>query len=298
MPFNTATKKTSTDGLHSLTKLDDSKETVMHITITTLVDNCVYGKNLKGEHGLSLFVDTGTHRFLFDTGASNLLLANAQTLGIDLSTVDFVILSHGHRDHTGGLEAFLTLNTKARVLAKPNIIYKKFTVRHENGMPQLPQSMKDRFIFIEDFTEYLPNVFIIPQIAITYEEATHRRGFFIEKEGETFRDDFSDELAVVIKTKKGYALLTACSHLGVTNIIEQLKTHFNLLHLELILGGFHLIKSPKEDIERVAYYLFDNVKGSVGLCHCTGIEAYPLFQNRLNKQVFYNHTGKEIKLEL
>lgn len=270
----------------------------MNITITTLVDNCVYGKNLKAEHGLSLFVDTGTHRFLFDTGASDLLLDNAQTLGIDLTTVDFVILSHGHRDHTGGLEAFLTLNTQAKVLAKPNIIHKKLTVRHENGMPQLPQSMKDRFIYLEEFTEYVPNVFIVPQIAISYEEDTHRRGFFIEKEGEIVRDDFSDELVVVIKTKKGHVLLTACSHLGVTNIVEQLKTHFNLLHLELILGGFHLMQSPKEEIERVAHYLADNVTGSIGLCHCTGVEAYPLFQKRLNEQVFYNHIGKEIKLEL
>ena len=75
----------------------------MSIKITTLVENSVYGKGLQGEHGLSLLVDTGEHRLLFDTGASDLFIRNARILGIDLKEVDFLVLSHGHRDHTGGL---------------------------------------------------------------------------------------------------------------------------------------------------------------------------------------------------
>ena len=79
----------------------------MSIKITTLVENSVYGKGLQGEHGLSLLVDTGEHRLLFDTGASDLFIRNARILGIDLKEVDFLVLSHGHRDHTGGLHHFL-----------------------------------------------------------------------------------------------------------------------------------------------------------------------------------------------
>ena len=90
----------------------------MSIKITTLVENSVYGKGLQGEHGLSLLVDTGEHRLLFDTGASDLFIRNAGALGIDLGDVDFLVLSHGHRDHTGGLHHFLAMNHKAKVTAR------------------------------------------------------------------------------------------------------------------------------------------------------------------------------------
>ena len=96
----------------------------MSIKITTLVENSVYGKGLQGEHGLSLLVDTGEHRLLFDTGASDLFIRNARILGIDLKEVDFLVLSHGHRDHTGDAHPYQQAG-KARALPvvpcrKPN----------------------------------------------------------------------------------------------------------------------------------------------------------------------------------
>ncbi len=73
----------------------------MNYKITTLAENSVYGKGLQGEHGLSLLVEAGEHKVLFDTGASDLFIRNARLMGVDLTDVEFVILSHGHRDHTG-----------------------------------------------------------------------------------------------------------------------------------------------------------------------------------------------------
>lgn len=68
----------------------------MNYKITTLAENSVYGKGLQGEHGLSLLVEAGEHKVLFDTGASDLFLRNARLLGLDLSDVEYVVLSHGH----------------------------------------------------------------------------------------------------------------------------------------------------------------------------------------------------------
>ena len=270
----------------------------MHIHITTLVENYVCGKKLKGEHGLSFFIDMGSHRLLFDTGASDLLLSNAEALGVDMSSVDFVLLSHGHNDHTGGLEAFFSVNKKAKIIAKREVLERKFNLRSEIGFPSLSPQIKDRFLFVDHFVEYIPGLFLVPQIDLTFEEDTHFKGFMIDKEGVKEQDQFNDELAVVLKTKKGHALLTACSHRGITNMVEQLKTHFNLLHLELILGGFHLRKSSNEVVNRVGDYLLENVQGSIGVCHCSGLDTYSLFKTKFGDQVFYNHTGKEIKLEL
>ena len=106
----------------------------MSIKITTLVENSVYGKGLQGEHGLSLLVDTGGHRLLFDTGASDLFIRNARMLGIDLKDVDFLVLSHGHRDHTGGLHHFLQVNQKAEVVCKKELFIPKFKEERENGV--------------------------------------------------------------------------------------------------------------------------------------------------------------------
>ena len=72
----------------------------MGYKITTLVENCVYGRKLQAEHGLSLYIETQEHRLLFDTGASDLFIRNARLLHIDLQKVDYLILSHGHSDHT------------------------------------------------------------------------------------------------------------------------------------------------------------------------------------------------------
>ena len=71
----------------------------MGYKITTLVENCVYGRKLQAEHGLSLYIETSGHRLLFDTGASDLFIRNARLLHIDLQKVDYLILSHGHSDH-------------------------------------------------------------------------------------------------------------------------------------------------------------------------------------------------------
>ena len=98
----------------------------MGYKITTLVENCVYGRKLQAEHGLSLYIETSGHRLLFDTGASDLFIRNARLLHIDLQKVDYLILSHGHSDHTGGLRYFLELNTQATVVCKREIFSPKF----------------------------------------------------------------------------------------------------------------------------------------------------------------------------
>ena len=81
---------------------------------TALIEN-TSARGLPTEHGLSLFVETAEHKFLFDMGQTDLFARNAETLGIDLSKVDFAVLSHGHYDHGGGLPAFLAVNPTAAV---------------------------------------------------------------------------------------------------------------------------------------------------------------------------------------
>ena len=89
---------------------------------TVLVDNRTTDPVLETEHGLSIFLETDRHRILLDTGASDMLIRNAERLGIDISTVDYVFISHGHSDHAGGLKHFMAVNETAKVIASPEAV--------------------------------------------------------------------------------------------------------------------------------------------------------------------------------
>jgi Metal-dependent hydrolases of the beta-lactamase superfamily II len=99
--------------------------------IIMLVENVVYAGGLSAEHGLSLYIEHGGHRFLFDTGQGDRFLKNAQALGVDIEKVEALIVSHGHYDHAGGLKAFCRANTsdenihKRRSFSSPNTIKTK-----------------------------------------------------------------------------------------------------------------------------------------------------------------------------
>jgi len=93
---------------------------------TILVDNRTNDPSLETEHGLSIFLETGNHQLLLDTGASDLLLRNAQRLGVDLGAIDYVFISHGHSDHAGGLQYFMEVNKKAKVIVSPHALTGKY----------------------------------------------------------------------------------------------------------------------------------------------------------------------------
>ena len=97
--------------------------------ITVLVENTTSNQKLNVEHGLSLYIETDKHHILFDAGDSNLFLENAKKLNIDLSLVDIFILSHGHHDHGGGLNAFLEINDKANIYVQHHAFSPHFSLR-------------------------------------------------------------------------------------------------------------------------------------------------------------------------
>ena len=264
----------------------------MAITITTLVENTVYGKGLQGEHGLSLLVDTGEHRVLFDTGVSDLFLHNARIMGLDLREVDFLVLSHGHRDHTGGLHHFLALNSKATVICKREIFTPKFKAERENGLMHPNALDASRFHCVEKVEELCPGVFVFPQLAIADEADTHFDQFLTLVDGEKHSDTFADELALVLKQNEAISVLSACSHRGITNILRTVQDYFPQLPLRLVLGGFHIRNTEKEKFEVIARFFEKNLPEKLGVCHCTGVDKYALFQQYFGDRVFYNYTGR------
>jgi len=268
----------------------------MSYKITTLAENCVYGKGLQGEHGLSLLVETEEHKILFDTGASDLFMRNARLLGIDLAEVDYVVLSHGHRDHTGGLHHFLEMNKKAKVVCKREIFLPKFKNERENGLRHPERLDKSRFLFLEESAEIIPGVFVFPQIKIVDKVDTHFDHFFICRDERMLFDTFEDELALVLKDPYGISILSACSHRGITNMMRTVRKAFPELPCHLLLGGFHIHHADRQKYDVIAGYLHLDLPGQIGICHCTGIDQYASFRQEFGERAFYNYTGSRVEV--
>lgn len=268
----------------------------MDYKITTLVDNVVYGRKLQAEHGLSLSIRTAQHHILFDTGQSDLFIRNAELLHVDLSDIDYLILSHGHSDHTGGLRQFLAANTKAKVVCKREALNRKFKERRENGIMQSGELDLSRFLFITEQTELVPGVFLFPSLPILNDQDTHFEHFFTETPEGIIPDCFEDELAMAIHTEQGYAVISACSHRGITNILRAIRPVFPNQPCRLLLGGFHIHNAEREKFEIIADYLKKNPVTQIGICHCTGFENYAHFSQIFGECIFYNYTGTSFTL--
>lgn len=266
----------------------------MYYKITTLVENCVYGRKLQAEHGLSLYIETPEYKLLFDTGASDLFIRNARFLHIDLAQVDYLILSHGHSDHTGGLDSFLKINSRAEVVCKKEVFTPKFKDDRENGIRQSDSFDVSRFHFIDKQTELFPGCYLFPDIKITNPEDTHFERFYIKREGEKLPDTFQDELALAIVTPLGVSVLSACSHRGITNIMRTVEAALPNQPFESVLGGFHIHTAEERKYRTIADYLQNNMPHHLGVCHCTGVDKYACFHHDFGDKVFYNYTGNII----
>ncbi len=265
--------------------------------IITLIDNLVNSPGLIGEHGLSLYIDIGDKKILFDTGQSGLFIQNAQKLGIDVSEIDALVISHGHFDHTGGLYPFLEINKKAKIYAKKDIFTPKYSGKTRFiGTLRNEELLTGRLIFVRTITEVAPDIFILPTIEIHHDIDTNFTNLY-KKEGMSFcPDNFDDELFLVIQKNKHINILTACSHRGITNICETATAYFKL-PINLILGGFHMKECGVSQYVHVTHYLRSIQPKLIGTCHCTGVVKFSEMINECDSKLFYNFTGNEITIK-
>lgn len=255
--------------------------------ITTLIENLSYKRGLLAEHGLSLYLETGTSKILFDTGQSGAFIENAKKLGINIEDIDSVIISHGHYDHTGGLASFLKVNSKAKIYIKEEALTEKYdAAKRKIGITFNPLLLKGRVEFIREVKEIDNGIFIMPDIPSLNKS---------DNSFNNFTDEFPDELYLAITLKGELSIITGCSHKGITNIIQSAVNHFNL-PVNLVLGGFHTMNYTSSQFETVSDYFRQNVPKSIGVCHCTGIERYAGLSNKCDTNVFYNSTGSVVEI--
>ncbi len=251
--------------------------------ITVLAENNCFDGSYATEHGLSLFVQTEETTFLFDMGQTDLFVKNAKKLGIDLNTVDFAVLSHGHYDHGGGLEHFLKLNSHAPVYLSKNAFGEYYNGTEKYiGLNQKLQH-HSRLIQTEDIDRIDEQIslFSCNQKERCYSVPPH--GLTMKQEGEYLSDLFLHEQYLLIETKGKRVLFSGCSHKGILNIV-------NWFQPDVLIGGFHFSKLPLNEILRDYAKQLNAYSTEFYTCHCTGYEQYEFMKQEM-KHLHYLCTG-------
>ncbi len=250
---------------------------------TVLVDNRSCDGLLETEHGLSVLLETGHHRILLDTGASDMLMRNAERLGKDLSRVDYVFISHGHSDHAGGLKHFMEINKKAKVIVSPDAISGKFYSKRRylhsitTDWPEIPQ---ERLLTIEHSGSIGDDIFIIAHIPQIHPMPEGNQHLFVQdSQGQYIQDDFRHELALYTDG----LLFTGCAHSGLENILAACP-----LPVNMVVGGFHLLDNHESEakLSELSYRLADAYpQAQFYTSHCTGDAVFSILQGVMGDKI-------------
>ena len=258
--------------------------------ITTLLENTSVSPELTAEHGLSLFVETEQHRFLFDAGQSDAFAENAKKLGIDLRTAEFAVLSHGHYDHGGGMCRFLEVNRRAKLYVNSHAFGD-----HYNGTQKyigLDRRLREsgRLVLTGDEHSIAPGLTLHSCNERERPVPTDPFGL-TERLGEFFLpDDFLHEHYLLMEEQGRRVLLSGCSHKGILNIVEWFKP-------DVLVGGFHF-RQLAPDSQQLRTYgealaKYDTVFYTG---HCTGQAQFDVLKTILGDRLQANSTGTVIEL--
>ena len=270
--------------------------------IKVLVENRTCSSDFACEHGLSLYIETGKHKILFDMGGSTIFLENAHTMGVDLSLVDIGILSHGHSDHGGGLPAFLELNKNANIYIHEKADEGQYARRDPDKIAEIgisPQIMKEpKIICTKGDWQLDEGLLLFSSVDKKQLCSVANNSLLVQNHNEYVKDSFEHEQNLLLTEKGEKILITGCAHRGIVNIMAR-AMELAGGPLDAVIGGFHLSNPSTGQCEA------DELIAGVAEClnsyetkyytfHCTGIEAYRKLKMTMGDKISYLATGDKL----
>lgn len=276
------------------------------VRITVLVENTAEERGLLAEHGLALWIETGSQYVLFDTGQGGALIGNAFRLGAPLSLLDRVVLSHGHYDHTGGLANALRGNGSASIYAHPDALKPKYARNadgsaREIGMPDLSKQAVERhrehLVWTGRPSEVGEGLMVTgPVPRVTGFEDTGGP-FFLDPACRT-PDPLLDDQAVFFASEHGTVVLLGCAHAGVINTLRYIRELTDGRPIHAVLGGMHLVGASSRRLRSTIDELKRLNIACLGPAHCTGRAATAALCNALPEQYTACHVGTRFEFNL
>lgn len=262
--------------------------------ICVLSENTASSPEFGAEHGLSMYIEALGKKILFDTGAGSLFAENAAKLGVDLSQVDFVVLSHGHSDHGGGLQKLLEINSKAKIYAAKTAFVKHYSDSDKDISVAEELLESGRFVIVEDKMDLFEGMELEPLATALPKYKINTYGLQMEKKGKLVPDDFLHEQYLTITENGKRIVFSGCSHRGILNIMNWLKP-------DIVVGGFHFFKLEVAEKALDREYLLGAAKllqesnCQFFTCHCTGLPQFEFLKQYVDN-LEYVSAGRVIEL--
>jgi len=266
------------------------------IRITVLVENSVYIPRVRAEHGWSVYIETKQGNIIFDTGQSEQFIKNAELLNINLKTIDSILLSHGHYDHTGGLSHLLMINHSAKIYAHPDVFKDRYSI--EEGMPPREIGMPFKKLPLERFSLSREPQILLPGIISTGEISSRiniKDRFFDDPEGK-FADLIMDDQALFFETNKGIVVVLGCCHAGLEMTLNKVKELSGNKKIYMVIGGMHLNSASEEIKMQTVNVLKKFSVKKIGLSHCTGFYGIKILLKHFPDECFLCNTGYNIEI--
>lgn len=240
------------------------------------------------EHGLSLYVETGSRKLLFDFGQTEAFVNHAEKLGIDLSAVDLAVLSHGHYDHSGGLQRFLQINETAPVYVSQYAFRPHFNADGKDiGVTPALQG-SGRLTMTQSRLEIGEGITLLSCNDLQRPYPTEAYGL---KEYD-HPDEFLHEQYLLVEEKGKRVVLSGCSHKGILNIVRWLQP-------DVLIGGFHFMKLDPETDRETLYNAAKHLLQTDTVYytgHCTGEAQYNYLKTIMGDRLQALSTGMSMNI--
>ncbi len=279
----------------------------MELRITTLSENAVtVGMGFLAEWGLSILVEIDDLKILLDTGQSVSTVHNANALGIDVSQIEKIVLSHGHYDHTGGLREVLTRTRKEmEIIAHPEVWTLKYGYNPNEGryiyigipfQREDLESLGASFRLTPEPVWLNENVVTSGEIPMVNDYEKIDANLYIKEGKEFLPDPLRDDQALFIKTEQGLVVILGCAHRGVINTLHHAQKLTGIDVIHTVIGGTHLIRASEVQLELTIAELKAIGVQRLGVSHCTGMLPATRLALEFGEGFFFNNAGTRITI--